>query len=100
VAGGGEVKTTLELGQLVATAGVDGWASDSIRVRFAGLSGCIARHKSGDWGNVCEEDKKSNDWSAENGERVLSEYEIDGRRIWIITERDRSVTTVLFPEEY
>ncbi|MFW9688731.1 type I restriction endonuclease subunit M, partial [Vibrio parahaemolyticus] len=46
------------------------------------------------------EDKKANDEATHNGQRVLSAYELFGQKIWIITEWDRSVTTMLFPHEY
>ena len=68
--------------------------------RFA-LFSYLARHANGDWGDVCEEDWKSNDEALKNGERLLSEYKLpDGRRIWIISEWNRSATTLLFPEDY
>jgi hypothetical protein len=61
----------------------------------------LKRHSSGDWGEVCESDKKLNDEAVENGGRLLSAYTTRrGDRIWIITEADRSATTVLLPEEY
>lgn len=54
-----------------------------------------------DINDVCKEDWKSNDEALKNGERLLSEYKLpDDRRIWIITEWDRSATTLLFPEDY
>lgn len=61
----------------------------------------IVRHARGDWGDVCETDVKLNDEALERGERVLSSYELsDGTEIWIITEWDRSATTLLLPREY
>ena len=61
----------------------------------------IARHASGDWGDLCPEDKEANDDALRVGARVLSAYHTDsGQTFWIITEADRSVTTVLLPEEY
>jgi len=61
----------------------------------------VKRHMSGDWGDLGEEDKKENVLSLEKGFRLLSSYKYrDGTRIWIITEADRSSTTILFPEEY
>jgi hypothetical protein len=88
-----------ELGQVVMTRGV----ADIIE-RNLGSEGSIivalTRHKNGDWGVVCIEDKITNDEATKTGERVLSEYSLCGERIWIITERDRSVTTVLLPIEY
>jgi len=61
----------------------------------------IARHASGDWGDVCPEDKQANDDALKVGARLLSAYHTDsGQKFWIITEADRSATTVLLPEEY
>jgi hypothetical protein len=58
------------------------------------------RHRSGDWGDVCDEDKKLNDEAVDGEGRILSAYTVDGEKVWVITEWDRSVTTVLFPSEY
>jgi hypothetical protein len=69
----------------------------------AGQSGrlLLARHASGDWGDVPPEDARLNDEAARTGERILSAYTLsDGTRLWIITEWDRSVTTLLLPDEY
>ena len=61
----------------------------------------IARHACGDWGDLCADDKVANDDAVSAGARLLSAYHTgDGRKFWIITEADRSVTTVLLPEEY
>lgn len=69
----------------------------------------LARHQSGDWGCVCAEDRESNDDAVRNGGRILSAYPIDpalpckgygDNCVWIITEADRSVTTLLLPDEY
>ena len=62
----------------------------------------LSRHQSGDWGEVSPEDAQENEVSAREGFRVLSSYPIGNpaRRIWIVTEADRSVTTILLPEEY
>ena len=61
----------------------------------------IARHARGDWGDLCPEDKQANDDALSVGARLLSAYHTgDGRKFWIITEADRSITTVLLPEEY
>lgn len=61
----------------------------------------LARHLAGDWGEVDEHDAAENELSLEQGFRLLSAYR-DGpdRKFWIITEADRSVTTILLPEEY
>ena len=61
----------------------------------------IARHWTGDWGDVCAEDKQLNDEAVTNGFRMLSAYEgQNNTKFWIITEADRSATTVLLPDEY
>jgi len=61
----------------------------------------LIRHRKGDWGNLTDEDKKENELSLSAGYRLLSAYEVKGLpRIWIITEADRSATTILFPDEY
>jgi hypothetical protein len=61
----------------------------------------IMRHICCDWGDVCEEDWESNNHSAEEGARVLSSYVAsNGKKFWIVTEADRSATTILLPEEY
>ena len=61
----------------------------------------LDRHIAGDWGEVSDEDKQENDWSVENGFRILSSYFTNkGTKIWVITEHDRSVTTLLLPQEY
>jgi len=61
----------------------------------------LMRHASGDWGDVCEEDRLANEFALENELRLFSVYHLsDGTKIWIITEADRSVTTVLLPSEY
>ena len=55
----------------------------------------------GDWGELCEEDRQENEFSLREGFRLLSAYtSAQGEKFWVITERDRSVTTVLLPEEY
>ena len=61
----------------------------------------LERHQSGDWGEVGAEDWKENELSVKKGYRVLSTYTLSTRKtIWIITEADRSATTVLLPEDY
>ena len=61
----------------------------------------IKRHQAGDWGDVSEEDRQENESSLKQGFRLLSVYHAaSGTKFWIITEADRSVTTVLLPEDY
>ena len=61
----------------------------------------LQRHAHGDWGELDAADVAENEFSLVNNLRLLSAYRLkDGTRIWIITEADRSVTTILLPEEY
>jgi len=69
----------------------------------------LARHSIGDWGLVCREDWNANDKAVQDGSRILSAHPVDPtksrkgfgqNRLWIITEADRSVTTLLLPDEY
>lgn len=60
----------------------------------------LDRHQCGDWGSVPPEDWKSNDEALVHGGRLLSAYIVKGTKIWIITEWDRSATTLLLPSEY
>ena len=61
----------------------------------------IQRHQAGDWGNLTEEDRMANAQALVQGTRIVSAYNAgNGTRFWIITEADRSVTTVLLPEDY
>lgn len=91
-----------EIGQLCMTRGVSDLAVEDEEFAYhVDLS--LARYLCGDWGDTCDEDKEQNDDAVVNGERILAEYrhpEHPDWRIWIITEWDRSVTTILFPDEY
>lgn len=60
----------------------------------------LARHVEGDWGDLDKQDVNENEQSADQGGRIFSRYEIDDQPFYVITECDRSVTTVLLPEEY
>ncbi len=61
----------------------------------------LRRHLSGDWGELTEEDVQENELSIREGFRLLSAYRTaKGQKIWIITEADRSATTILLPSEY
>jgi hypothetical protein len=61
----------------------------------------LQRHQAGDWGDVDEHDRQENELSLKNGFRLLSVYHAaNGVKFWIITEADRSATTVLLPEDY
>ena len=82
------------LGQTVTTPN----ALDTLNQEDVRL--CLGRHMRGDWGDVCPEDASLNDEALKAGDRLLSVYGNGERRFWIITEWDRSVTTILMPEDY
>ena len=67
----------------------------------ADLLDYLIRHLTGDWGEIDAHDRQANEQALRNGARLLSRYGLpDNRRLWIITEADRSATTALLPEEY
>ena len=84
------------LGQIVATPG----ALELLDRAAVNAAELILRHQSGDWGNVPPDDAEENDRAVVNGSRILSSYPVGEDRIWIITEADRSSTTMLLPDEY
>ena len=61
---------------------------------------CLDKFTSHDWGNLCDEDKESNDYALTHEERIVAKYDTTQGNIYIITEWDRSVTTILFTDEY
>lgn len=84
-------------GQVVATPG----ALQALERAEQTPAEFLNRHLRGDWGELGEEDKAENAFSVRNGFRILSAYTTSaGDKIWIITEHDRSVTTLLLPSEY
>lgn len=89
-----------DLGTLVQTTGV--YAESSTDSVFSKeIVKCLARHCNKDWGDLCEEDAAMNDEAVQAGEgRLLSSYKTSKGKLWIITEHDRTVTTILFPHEY
>lgn len=94
--------TKFPLGKLVITpnakAALDELDATGLSEMFIALMG---RHAQGDWGEISDDSKEANDASVENGgDMILSAYTIGGTRFWIITEHDRSATTILLPEDY
>jgi hypothetical protein len=84
-------------GRIVATPGALAALEASGEAPFEYLF----RHINGDWGELSEEDRRENELSLIHGFRLLSAYTLrSGTKIWIITESDRSATTVLLPDEY
>ena len=86
----------LPLGRVVATPGALQLLCETGQAPFDYL----ARHQTGDWGELDTHDRRENQLSIKNGWRVLSSYPVGDSKLWIITEADRSVTTLLLPEEY
>ncbi len=85
------------LGHLVATRG----SLEALELANQDPLSLLARHVVGDWGNIDYEDRQANERALVQGNRLLSAYTLaDGVRIWIITEADRSSTTILLPGEY
>ena len=85
------------LGQVVATPG----ALRALEKAEQAPTVFLDRHANGDWGDVPDEDKRENEFSVEHGFRILSAYTTSaGDRIWVLTEADRSATTILLPKEY
>lgn len=85
------------LGRIVATPG----AVEALEEAGENPGIFIKRHVAGDWGDVDEQDRRGNEWSLTHGFRLLSVYTLPtGTKLWIITEADRSSTTILLPSEY
>lgn len=92
-----ERKPLFDLGQLVATPG----ALAALEKTGQNAMEFLSRHVRGDWGDLPKEDKDENQLSVEKRFRLLSSYRTTaGDKIWVITEADRSHTTLLLPEEY
>jgi len=87
-----------DLGRTVATPGALGALLEETHV---GVWGFLQRHLTGDWGDLDREAAAANDNAVRHGLRILSAYHLpNGTKLWIITEADRSVTTLLLPEDY
>lgn len=90
-----EQQTQFTLGSVCITPGAQEALSHE------DVMAALGRHCRGDWGDVCAEDREENNLSVREGFRLLSAYQSrSGRKFWIITEADRSVTTILLPDEY
>ena len=95
--GQGKKKALFPLGQVVATPG----ALEALKDARQEPIEFLRRHVAGDWGEVPPEDAQENELSVEQGFRILSAYTLSSSvKIWLITEADRSATTLLLPEEY
>jgi hypothetical protein len=86
-------------GTVVMTRGVSDTMEKSFEF-FNEVTIAFNRYANCDWGDLCEEDKQSNEYALKNDLRLLGKYSTSEGPIYIITEWDRSVTTILFPDEY
>jgi hypothetical protein len=85
------------LGQMYATPG----AIDALSEAGQGAAEFLNRHQRGDWSEMCEEDRRENEFSVDKYLRIFSAYHTSkGVKLWVITEADRSATTILLPSEY
>jgi hypothetical protein len=89
-------KALFEMGQIMVTP----YALASLSRLERHPVQLLTRHVTGDWGDLPEEDVKENQFSLEHGYRLFSAYVIEDAKFYVITEWDRSVTTVLLPDEY
>jgi hypothetical protein len=92
------LKTLFPAGRIVSTPG----ALDALKQEGMSPADLLQRHFSGDWGDLCEQDKAENHFALPRALRIFSSYILPRTRvkIWIITEADRSATTLLLPDEY
>jgi hypothetical protein len=89
--------TRFALGQTYITPG----AEEALMIAGQTEIEFLRRHMSNDWGELSDEDVRENELSLEEGFRLLSAYRTaKGQKLWIITEADRSATTILLPDEY
>jgi hypothetical protein len=85
------------LGQVVATPGALAALAQANQSTWT----LLQRHVRGDWGDISVEDQQENDFSVQQALRILSAYTLStGVKLWLLTEADRSYTTVLLPAEY
>jgi hypothetical protein len=90
-------KARFSLGNIYATPG----ALAALEEAEDTVPQLLQRHLTGDWGDLVEEDKQENEFSLQHGLRIFSAYKLStDTKLWIITEADRSVTTLLLPSEY
>ena len=94
---------SFDLGSVVSTPG----ALEALRRNEMTGVELLARHANGDWGELCNQDKRTNEDALQNGSRIMSVYHLpDGTTIWLITDAEiderqhRQATTFLLPDEY
>lgn len=87
-----------DLGRVVMTCGINNHMENEPSFGVFVLQ-CLDRHIAGDWGDLSDLDKKSNDVAVKEGEHILSSYKYGQNKIWIETVSDRSYTCIMFPDE-
>ena len=88
-------RPSFDLGRIVITSNAMNQLDDDALIEG------LRRHAVGDWGDLCDEDREANNRALYGGTRLLSAYKSNaGVKYWIITEADRSTTTILLPEDY
>ena len=93
----GHDKKHMRLGQVVATPG----AMAALQHAGEDASTLLERHQCGDWGDVDTHDWQLNDTALRTGDQIVSAYTLrNEQQVWVITEADRSATTLLLPEDY
>jgi hypothetical protein len=90
-------ETLFPLGQIFTTPG----AMETLTESAQSATECLTRQVRGDWGDASDEDKQEHNFSADKHLRIFSAYHTGkGLKLWVITEADRSATTLLLPDEY
>ncbi|MEL5920644.1 hypothetical protein [Stenotrophomonas maltophilia] len=85
-----------QLGALVGTPAAMAVLGEAVE----GFLSLVARHVTGDFGDVCAEDAERNREAIKHGDRIFSSYLVGEQKVWVITEADRSLTTLLLPSDY
>jgi hypothetical protein len=91
-----QAQPLFSLGRTLATPGA---IAEMQKTNISPLA-LLSRHQRGDWGDLDDEDKQRNDDALKIGSRIFSAYKLPAAKFWVITEADRSATTILLPEEY
>lgn len=88
------------LGEVFLTSGVASFMKE-YDIPYSEITNLLNRHANGDWGNLSENDKEMNEQALRSGnDRILSKYKLLFEDVYVITESDRSYTTIMFPSEY
>ena len=89
------MEPVFSLGRVVATQGVI-----ALDLSLDTITTLLRRHQTGDWGEIGDDDRRENELSIKQQFRLMSVYSVNDTKVWIITEADRSSTTILLPCEY